>query len=203
MTTEMMARLSPTLLDMMVAIFSGVAAAYAKNDSKISASLAGVAIAVALVPPLAVSGIGIGWGNFTMFSNAMLLFSTNLIGIVLAAALTFLVLGYAPIHVARRGILLWSIFTLLITIPLYHSFQSMKERANIKKVLVDMKFDINGKSVHLNRIEYQPQGDSAELRCEVIIEEKLNKEDRVYLREVISAVTQKPTEVIATFRYRL
>jgi len=203
MSTEMMARLSPTLLDMMVAIFSGVAAAYAKNDSKISASLAGVAIAVALVPPLAVSGVGIGWGNFTMFINAMLLFSTNLIGIVLAAALTFLVLGYAPIHVARRGILLWSFITLLIAIPLYHSFQSMKERANINQVLVNMKFDINGKSVHLNKVKYQPQGDTAELRCEVIIEEKLSKEDRIYLKKVISAVTEKPTEVIATFRYRL
>jgi uncharacterized hydrophobic protein (TIGR00271 family) len=203
MTNEMAARLSPTILDMLIAIASGIAAAYVKNDEKISASLAGVAIAVALVPPLAVSGIGLGWGDWHIFSNALLLFVTNLIGIVFAGALTFLVLGFAPIRVAKKGIVIWTAIALLITIPLYHSFETMKESADVRSALLHVAFDINGKRIHLNRIEYLPRGKRAEVRCEVIIDQKLKKEDRDYLKKMIEEVVGKPTEVVATFRYEL
>ena len=62
-TAEMKARMSPTLLDLMVAVISGVACAYANAKEEVAKSLAGVAIAVALVPPLSVAGIGLGWGD--------------------------------------------------------------------------------------------------------------------------------------------
>ncbi len=202
-TSEMMARLSPTILDMLVAIASGVAAAYVKNDSKISASLAGVAIAVALVPPLAVSGIGLGWGEWSMFFNALLLFATNLVGIMFAGALTFLMMGFAPIKVAKKGIVIWAIVAIVITLPLYHSFQTMQEKSNIKKTLLHTMIEINSKKIYLNKIEYQPQSNTPLIRCEVIIDEKLTKEERVYLHKRISQVVGKPIEVIATFRYRL
>ena len=203
LTNEMSARLSPTILDMLIAIASGIAAAYVKNNEKISASLAGVAIAVALVPPLAVSGIGLGWGDWHIFANALLLFVTNLIGIVFAGALTFLVLGFAPIHVAKKGIAIWAVIVLLIAVPLYHSFETMRDAANTRSALLHVRFDINGKSVHLNRIEYLPRGEKVEIRCEVIIDHKLRKNDREYLKKLIENVVGKPTEVIATFRYAL
>ena len=203
LSSEMASRLSPTLLDMLVAIASGMAAAYVKNDEKISSSLAGVAIAVALVPPLAVSGIGLGWGDWTMFLHALLLFVTNLIGIVLAGAITFLVLGYAPLHVARRGIITWMIIAVMITIPLYHSFEAMKEKSDVQRALSQVKFDINHKSVYLNKIDYRHKGKYREVRCEVIVSEKLQKEEREYLHRMIDGVVGKPTEVVATFRYSL
>ena len=56
----MQGRLNPTVLDLLVAIAAGVAGAYTKSFKEILQSLAGVAIAVALVPPLAVAGIGLG-----------------------------------------------------------------------------------------------------------------------------------------------
>ena len=203
LSSEMASRLSPTLLDMLVAIASGMAAAYVKNDEKISSSLAGVAIAVALVPPLAVSGIGLGWGDWTMFIHALLLFVTNLIGIVLAGAITFLVLGYAPLHVARRGIATWMIIAVVITIPLYHSFETMKEKSDIQRALSQVKFDINNKNVYLNKIDYRHKGKYREVRCEVIVSEKLQKEEQEYLHRIINGVVGKPTEVVATFRYSL
>ncbi len=203
LSSEMASRLSPTLLDMLVAIASGVAAAYVKNDEKITSSLAGVAIAVALVPPLAVSGIGLGWGDWTMFVHALLLFVTNLIGIVLAGAITFLVLGYAPIHVAKRGIITWMTIAVIITIPLYHSFETMKEKSDIQRALSQVKFDINKKNVYLNKIDYRHKGKFREVRCEVIVSEKLQKEEREYLHRMINGVVGKPTEVVATFRYSL
>lgn len=201
--TEMASRLSPTLLDMFVAIASGIAAAYVKNNEKISSSLAGVAIAVALVPPLAVSGIGLGWGEWSMFMESLLLFTTNLIGIVLASAITFLIMGYAPIKVAKRGIMLWSLLSLLVALPLYYSFETMKERTNIQKSLSRIRFEINHKEVYLNKIEYSPRGRYGEVRCEVVVSSKLNQKEKEYLSQMIHSVAGKPTEIIVTFRYRL
>jgi len=125
------ARLSPTILDLVVAIISGIAGAYGSARSEIAKSLAGVAIAVALVPPLAVSGIGIGWLDWSVFSGAFLLFLTNLIGIVLAAAMTFLVMGFSPFHLAKRGVLLATIFVVVVSVPLTFSFSSMVEEQRI------------------------------------------------------------------------
>ena len=102
LTSEMSGRLSPTILDLFVAIVSGAAAAYAKSNEKILGSLAGVAIAVALVPPIAVAGIGLGWADWHMFSMAFLLFITNLVGIVLAAAFTFVLLGFSPLTYSQK-----------------------------------------------------------------------------------------------------
>ncbi|ADH86995.1 DUF389 domain-containing protein [Desulfurivibrio alkaliphilus] len=130
-TTEIGARLTPTLLDLGVAIISGIAGAYAHARAEVARSLAGVAIAVALVPPLAVAGIGIGWGDWSVLWGASLLFLTNLAGIVLAAGLTFLTLGYAPFHRARRGLLITMAAVTLISIPLLLGFMGMKEEQTL------------------------------------------------------------------------
>ncbi|MEA3454928.1 MAG: DUF389 domain-containing protein, partial [Campylobacterota bacterium] len=203
LSDEMASRLSPTLLDLFVAIISGAAAAYVKNNEKILPSLAGVAIAVALVPPLAVSGIGIGWADWSMFIQALLLFATNLIGMVLAGAITFLLLGYAPIRVAKKGIVIWMVIAVLITIPLYHSFEAMKDKSNIQRALSQVKFKINDKDVYLSKIEYRHREEHREVWCEVIVSDKLQKEEREYLHNLINEVVGKPTEVIATYRYKL
>jgi uncharacterized membrane protein len=74
-----LSRLQPNLLDLGVAIVSGIAAAYAHARESIQKSLPGVAVAVALVPPACVMGVGIGWLDWSIISGAGLLFLTNLI----------------------------------------------------------------------------------------------------------------------------
>lgn len=128
---QIAARLSPTLLDLGVAIISGIAGAYAHSRAEVAKSLAGVAIAVALVPPLAVAGIGIGWFDWTVFWGAFLLFLTNLAGIVLAAALTFMVLGFSPIRLARKGLVVSLIVVVLVSMPLVSSFVRMVDEHNV------------------------------------------------------------------------
>ena len=201
--SEMAARLSPTILDMLVAIASGVAAAYAKNNAKISGSLVGVAIAVALVPPLSVSGIGIGWGSWSMFSSAMLLFVTNLVGIVLAASLTFFVLGFSPLRLAKRGIMIWGVVALIIAIPLYQSFERMRTTAEIRDALSHLQFEYNGQTMAIGRVEYLPGHTQPKVRCEVVVDRTLGARERAYLREMIERVVGRPTETIVTVRYRL
>ncbi|KYJ86370.1 DUF389 domain-containing protein [Sulfurovum riftiae] len=203
MTSEMSGRLFPTTLDLFVAIASGMAAAYAKSNEKILGSLAGVAIAVALVPPIAVAGVGLGWGEWHMFSSAFLLFLTNLVGIVLAAALTFVVLGYSPIRIAKKGIITWFIIAALVAIPLYNSFEKMKENIAIQKRLANIHFTLKKQEVVLSHIQLIEHSKILEVRCEVIASGFLSPEEKKLLKEVIEKTIGKKVEVIATFRYRL
>ena len=134
-TSEIDARLSPTLLDMGIAVASGIAAAYAHAKEGIAKSLAGVAIAVALVPPLAVAGIGIGWWDWAVFSGAFLLYLTNLAGIIMFAGITFLFLGFAPFRRARIGLIYTLLLIGMVMVPLSLSFNRIKKEANITRQL--------------------------------------------------------------------
>jgi len=95
-TAEILARTQPNILDLMVALASGAAAGYAISRSEVAAAMPGVAISAALVPPLSVVGYGLGVSDLSIAAGALLLFTTNLIAIVLAAGITFLALGFLP-----------------------------------------------------------------------------------------------------------
>lgn len=135
--SEIAARINPTLLDLGVAVVSGIAGAYAHARAEVAKSLAGVAIAVALVPPLAVAGIGLGWMDMTVFYGAFLLYLTNLVGIVLAALITFMVLGYSPFHRAKRGLMLSLVMAGILSVPLAMGFGRMVDENNIMRQLDD------------------------------------------------------------------
>jgi uncharacterized hydrophobic protein (TIGR00271 family) len=130
-TMEMTSRMSPTLLDLFVAVVSGIAGAYASAKEEVAKSLAGVAIAVALVPPLSVVGIGLGWGDWSMAGGAALLLLTNLVGMALAGAATFLVLGFAPFKRARAGMGVTLLMMLVIAAPLSMSFSHLVAKDRI------------------------------------------------------------------------
>ncbi len=84
-TSEIAARTRPNLFDLLVAVFSALAGAYAMIRGK-GAAIVGVAIATALMPPLATVGFGLATGNWTVFSGALLLYITNFVAIALFAA---------------------------------------------------------------------------------------------------------------------
>ena len=192
-------RLSPTILDMFVAIVSGVAAAYAKSNEKIIGSLAGVAIAVALVPPLAVSGIGLGWQEWDMFSSALLLFITNLVGIILAASLTFLMLGFSPISVAKKGIFYALVLVTIVSIPLSLSFKQMKHDIDIQQQLLGFKTTIASKRVYLKNIDIQGK----EVRCEVIASDILSNQEKKKLKLLIANEVGEEVHILVSFWYEL
>ncbi|MBU1216589.1 TIGR00341 family protein [bacterium] len=149
-TGEMQGRLHPNVLDLLVAIFSGIAGAYAYSKEEVAKSLAGVAIAVALVPPLSVTGIGIGLGNLDVIYGSFLLFTTNLVGITLSAALTFVVLGYAPLSRGKKGLYYTAALLALVTLPLALSFYKIVEKNDYLKELKSIKhLTIDGKDVEL------------------------------------------------------
>ncbi|WP_235902292.1 DUF389 domain-containing protein [Pontixanthobacter gangjinensis] len=92
-TTEIAARTRPNLFDLLVALFSALAGAYAMIRGR-EGTIVGVAIATALMPPLAVVGFGLATFNWTVFSGALLLYVTNLMTIALTAALMARLYGF-------------------------------------------------------------------------------------------------------------
>lgn len=108
---QVVARSSPDIRDLLVALGAGAAGAIATMHKQISAALPGVAVAVAIVPPLAAVGVLLGRGQPELAQGAALLFVTNLIGIVLMAAVVFLLTGMVPTEMfaTRRGQILSSL----------------------------------------------------------------------------------------------
>jgi len=100
--TQITARVSPTLLDLLIALAAGAAGAFALSREDVADSLPGVAVAVALVPPLAVVGVCFEAGRMGDAVGALLLFLTNLVAIVLAGGVVFLLMGIAPLRRVRE-----------------------------------------------------------------------------------------------------
>ena len=95
-TLEISSRIHPTTLDLGVAVCSGLVGALVTvaRGKRLSAAIPGVAVAVALIPPLAVAGFGMaaGWQR-DVVQGALLLLGANLAGIVLSGVLVFLLIG--------------------------------------------------------------------------------------------------------------
>ncbi|MEM6352792.1 MAG: DUF389 domain-containing protein [Cyanobacteria bacterium P01_D01_bin.14] len=136
--SEVWARSEPTLLDLGIAIAAGGISGYAKVQPKISSTLAGTAIAVALMPPVCVIGLGIAQIELTTLSwGATLLYLTNLVGITLSCMLAFLLTGYAPIKQARRPLSLVSVMTGVLIVPLGLSLINLVQQNRLEAGVQD------------------------------------------------------------------
>lgn len=147
LTPELMARTQPSLLDLAIALFSGLAGAYALSRSNAAGALPGVAIAAALVPPLATVGIGLTTGHWQEAAGAFLLFFTNLVAISSATALTFLLLGFRPtptqkerrsvqVRSVRMALILLGLVSLLLIGFTYRLAQQANQKAQIREVII-------------------------------------------------------------------
>jgi uncharacterized hydrophobic protein (TIGR00271 family) len=96
-TNEIMVRTAPNLLDLMVALAGGAAGAYATVSPRLSIAVVGVAIAVALVPPLSAAGILFARGDVGLAFGALLLFFTNMVAIQFASSVVLWLTGFRRI----------------------------------------------------------------------------------------------------------
>ena len=113
---ELLSRSSPDIRDLVVALAAGAAGSYATVRKDVSGALPGVAVAVALVPPLAAAGVFLGLDQVPLARGAALLFAANLFGIMLAASIVFVVTGFVPAR-RRRRTTLSVVAILLVAIP--------------------------------------------------------------------------------------
>jgi uncharacterized hydrophobic protein (TIGR00271 family) len=94
-SSQVLARTSPRLLDLVIALASGAAGAYALSRSDVADSLPGVAIAISLVPPLNNTGILLAAGERHLAWESFLLFFTNFVAILIAGSIMFVLSGLA------------------------------------------------------------------------------------------------------------
>ena len=94
LTAEILSRTQPTSMDLMIALAGGTAGAYAMVSPHLSVAVVGVAVATALVPPLAASGILFANGETQLGLGALLLALTNIIAIQFTNALVLWLLGF-------------------------------------------------------------------------------------------------------------
>ncbi len=115
-SSEIMARTSPSIFDIVVAFASGLVGAYGNANKRISNTLVGIAIAVALMPPLCTIGIGIGTLNKAVASGAALLFLINLVSISLAGAIVYWAMHIHPNTVEEGVVRKRAIYQIVISV---------------------------------------------------------------------------------------
>jgi uncharacterized hydrophobic protein (TIGR00271 family) len=103
LTQEILARTSPNVADLVVALAGGAAGAYANASPRLSVAFVGVAIATALVPPLCAANILFARGEFALGSGALLLTFTNIVAIQFASSVVFWFTGFRAIS-RKRGL---------------------------------------------------------------------------------------------------
>lgn len=210
---EIMARTAPTLLDLAVALAAGAAGAYALCRKEVSASLPGVAIAAALVPPLVTTGIGLAlWlrgfsGAVEIAGGAVLLFMTNLVAISAAGALIFLWLGFRPIpgqqtrvRVFRGGVLTTALLVVVVTIPLgLLTAQSVRDATLKHEVDRAVRAEVGAMSyVELNEWQMLPpeNGDDAiHLQVWVLSPRTVAHHEVVELQERLASRLQRTVKL--------
>ncbi len=122
--SQILGRTSPHLLDLLAALATGTAGAFAMCRRDLSAVLPGVAISISLVPPLGVVGVCAGQGEWSEAFGALFLFLSNVIALVIAGSIVFTIAGYArdpsssPTANRRRAYIVVTVLSLIVVLPL-------------------------------------------------------------------------------------
>jgi len=174
LSNEVLARTEPSLIDLGIALFSGLAAAYALCRSDAAGALPGVAIAAALVPPLTTVGVTFtvavasifqmpainlralaGNDAFRLPLGAMLLFTTNFVAIASASSFMFLVLGFRPdaarkdrqrmqTRAFRVSLFFLALVAALLAVSTYRLAKAQSEQARIYEVTTQQVEEVVG-----------------------------------------------------------
>jgi APA family basic amino acid/polyamine antiporter len=200
-TGEILARTRPNLLDLVVALASGAAGAYAMSRKGVSAALPGVAIAAALVPPLEVVGIGLAINRADVTGGGLLLFVTNLVAITFAGAMIFLFLGFRPARggreretQVRRGLVISVLLLFIVSLPLALIFgravQTSQQREVIDRVLSEELDQLD--QVSLVGFELDYQGETIVLTATVYAAEEIDETTVQQLDDVVTQGVGQP-----------
>lgn len=204
-TAEILARTEPTLFDLLVAVFSGLAGAYATITRK-GETIVGVAIATALMPPLAVVGFGVATGNGNVAGGAFFLFMTNLLAIALSVTIMARWYGFgredSPKQTVWQAFLIVGTF-LLLSLPLGLALRDIAARGLAERTIratldraaaeaggriSTLRVDRDGAALAVDALLVTPVhkprlGDQLEDQLERLI----GRPVRVELREVLTA----------------
>lgn len=195
---EITARVHPTLIDLGVALAAGAAGAFAKSRSGIADALPGVAIAVALVPPLSVIGIGLAFGSHTVTFGATLLFLTNLIGIIFSGGVVFLCQRYGNLARAKSGLAFSIVALSLLGLPLGFSLRNLLVKENVRRhiAVIISQQTLTFSRTDIRSIKVKPQDDELFVELEVAAPWNSISEQQVNLvRDFLERKLKKPVNL--------
>jgi uncharacterized hydrophobic protein (TIGR00271 family) len=147
--SEFVSRTSPTIFELFIALAAGFVGAFVITYPKIGAAIAGVVVAAALVPPIAVMGLSISHGNLEMAGGAFILYLSNLIAVTFSASILFLVSKFKGPSTEtgqdkRKSNIRWTlIFLVVMAIPLFLiTSEAIKEKnqQNAIRQIISAKF---------------------------------------------------------------
>lgn len=166
-TGEIVSRTRPTLLDIFVAIFGGVAGIISIARKDLSTTLPGVAIATALMPPLCVTGYGIANGNADIAAKSFYLFFLNSFFVALATYLIIRLLQfpfkkYVKKAERNRNTAVILLFATLIIVPSLFIFKNVIKDQTQKNIISQfIKTCIAENQVYLDSYQFIPKEQNA------------------------------------------
>ncbi|MFZ2528813.1 MAG: TIGR00341 family protein [Rhodococcus sp. (in: high G+C Gram-positive bacteria)] len=120
--SQVLGRTSPTLMDLIAALATGLVGAIAVTRRDVGDVLPGVAIAISLVPPLAVVGVCLGSGAGSLAAGAFVLFASNVVAMIITAAVVLVAAGYAHEDGAgsrhRRAYAILTVALIVVAVPM-------------------------------------------------------------------------------------
>ena len=169
--SEILARTSPNIYDVMIAFFGGLVGVIALTRVEKGNPIPGVAIATALMPPLCTAGYGLANANFSFFIGAFYLYSINCFFICISTFLIIKYLKYQPVKILnskfekriRYGI---TVVILIMIIPsFYMAYNLFQEKKFIQSVeqFITNEFTNNGYTLIYKKTNFQSNPKKIEL----------------------------------------
>ncbi|MEM9021338.1 MAG: TIGR00341 family protein, partial [Planctomycetota bacterium] len=208
LTPQMLSRGQPNALDLGVALISGLAAAYATARPNLLGALPGVAIAAALVPPIATSGVALADGQPVVAAGAAMLFLTNIVAIILGAAMALFAVGMQAQHLqarskrwTRHATMGLTVGAVVLSVPLiYWLYDSLPSKAlsDDLQALVEHHVD---QAAHWELVEVMPPDRDGQVMVLEVVVSGERPADAALANDIAEALQQaagKPVAVRVT-----
>jgi uncharacterized hydrophobic protein (TIGR00271 family) len=204
--SELLARTSPTIYDVIIALFGGLAGIVAITSKQKGNVIPGVAIATALMPPLCTAGYGLATAQFNFFFGAFYLFTINTVFIALAAVLFSQILRFPITTVVdplrKKRVNQW--ISIIITITLIPSIYFGYSLVQNERFAENVKAYTNQINIfrgsYLLRHEVSPSSKSINL---VYGGNQLTEEDKAELKRIAAGFSLANAEINITQGFSL
>ena len=199
--SELLARTSPTIYDVLIAFVGGLVGAISLTRQDKGNPIPGVAIATALMPPLCTAGFGLATGNISFFLGAFYLYSINCFFIGIATFLIIKYLKYTPKNTGnealnkRLRVVITTLVILIVTPSLYLAYSLLKEKEFHENVshYITAEFENSGYTIIYKKIRYNTNPKSIEL---AFLDKKFSDEELKMLQSNLKNFNLLNTELI-------
>ena len=204
-TSEIASRTKPNIYDLAIAFLSGTAGAVAICTKKNYLTIVpGVAIATAVIPPLSVTGFGIGIGSLSIAFGGFLLFFTNFVAIIIATCAVFYFYGFKPSMITeadvaylKKRVALLAVVLFVISIPLIYTLhKSISEISMQKKISELLKQEIDReKKSRLQTFNYIEKDEALEISAVVNTVDYIRDDHIEDMEKDIGAALRTPVKL--------